>query len=101
MKTVIIIGGNRGIGFGFVKQYLAANFNVIATYRDELKIDALTELKGQYPNTLSLYKLEVTNIEEVNKFTNSIRGVLQKPSKLPDHIMIRSSHPPLIYTPAE
>ncbi len=75
MKTVIIIGGNRGIGLGFVKQYLEENYNVIATYRNEFTLESLTILKNQYPDTLSLYKLEITNSKEVNKFAQTITRV--------------------------
>lgn len=75
MKTAIIIGGNRGIGLGFVRQYLEDNFKVIATYRNEHTLEALSKLIDQYPETLSLYKLEITNIEEVIRFSQTITRV--------------------------
>ncbi len=34
-KTVLVIGASRGIGLELVRQYLDANFRVIATVRDE------------------------------------------------------------------
>jgi NAD(P)-dependent dehydrogenase (short-subunit alcohol dehydrogenase family) len=44
MKTALIIGGSRGLGFEFVRQYRQDGWKVIATYRraaDANKIEAL------------------------------------------------------------
>jgi 3-oxoacyl-[acyl-carrier protein] reductase len=35
MKTVIITGGNKGIGFDIVKSFLDANYNVIVGARSD------------------------------------------------------------------
>ncbi|AJI52330.1 SDR family oxidoreductase [Francisella philomiragia] len=59
-KTIIITGANRGIGLGFVKYYLAKNFNVIATCRDPAKANDLKELSKKYQN-LIIEKLDVSS----------------------------------------
>ena len=34
MTNVLITGANRGLGLGFVKNYLGKNVNVVSTTRD-------------------------------------------------------------------
>ena len=41
MKTSLVIGASRGIGFEFVRQYLQAGDRVIATARDEAGLERL------------------------------------------------------------
>ena len=38
MKTVIIIGGNKGIGLSITKKYLNNNFNVIVGGRTKINL---------------------------------------------------------------
>lgn len=72
MKRVIVIGANRGIGLGFVKHYLANNFTVIATYRNENTLHELMTLKTHYPHALSLYSLDITYLDKINAFAQTI-----------------------------
>jgi NAD(P)-dependent dehydrogenase (short-subunit alcohol dehydrogenase family) len=44
MKTVLITGANRGIGLGFVREYLKRDYNVIATCRNPESAFALIDL---------------------------------------------------------
>lgn len=67
-KTILITGANRGIGLGFVENYLEKNFNVIATCRDPAKANDLKELSKKYIN-LTIEKLDVTSpIEQEQLF---------------------------------
>lgn len=74
-ETAIVTGANRGIGLGFVSELLDRNYHVIATYRDEATLEALNQLKNQYPEALSLYQLDVTNLEGIQRFAATVKKV--------------------------
>jgi NAD(P)-dependent dehydrogenase (short-subunit alcohol dehydrogenase family) len=73
-ETVVIIGGNRGIGEGFVKHYLAQGCSVIATYRDPTKKETLEDFKRFHPERFSLYQLDVREKDQIQKFSNTLKG---------------------------
>lgn len=72
-ETAIVTGANRGIGLGFTEELLKRNYYVIATYRDEARSDALKVLKNRYPETLSLYQLDVTDLDGIQKFASIVK----------------------------
>lgn len=74
-ETAIVTGANRGIGLGFVSKLLSRHYHVIATYRDESTLDALNLLKNKYPEALSLYQLDVTNLEGIQRFAATVKKV--------------------------
>jgi NAD(P)-dependent dehydrogenase (short-subunit alcohol dehydrogenase family) len=47
MKTVLIVGASRGIGWEFARQYRQAGWRVLATARDEASLAALDGLGAQ------------------------------------------------------
>lgn len=71
MDTVLITGANRGIGLGLVKVFLRQEYQVIATYRDESASQELIELALQ-KNQLSLYPLDVTHDQDIDKLRESL-----------------------------
>jgi len=75
MRTVIVTGGNRGMGLGFVKYYLENKCHVMATYRDPNKQDDLLALKEKYPSQLSLHQIELTNHAEIINFSKTVTTV--------------------------
>ncbi len=58
--TVLITGGNRGIGLEFVKQYAEQGYTVIATARKPGKADELNALAKANKN-INVEKLDVTD----------------------------------------
>lgn len=50
MSTVLITGGNRGLGLEFARQYAASGWNVIATARDPDDPGALAALARSSPS---------------------------------------------------
>lgn len=72
MTKVCIIGANRGIGLEFVKQYLEQGDEVCATYRQEDTLGPLRSLQETYEKKLSLHRLDVTDITEVQKLSQTI-----------------------------
>lgn len=86
MSTAVVIGGNRGIGIGFVTHYLEAGYDVVATYRDQSKLDAetileegkcesLTHLQEVYADKLKLYQLDTTDHDSVAQFAKTVAKV--------------------------
>ena len=75
MLNVVVIGANRGIGLGFVEQYLESGDRVVATYRNEGTLGELRTLKDRYPEALSLVRLEVTDSQAVEQFARTVEKV--------------------------
>ena len=59
MTSVLITGANRGLGFGFVKSFLAKNVNVICTTRNISRSKELLEYKKDHPNNLEILELDL------------------------------------------
>ncbi|CAM2887597.1 SDR family oxidoreductase [Vibrio rarus] len=69
MRTILITGANRGIGFGLTEHYLKTGANVIATYRDEASSEPLIDLTQHYEN-LHIRPLDVTDYTAVKRLAN-------------------------------
>jgi NAD(P)-dependent dehydrogenase (short-subunit alcohol dehydrogenase family) len=59
MANIMITGGNRGIGFEFVRRYLERKETVIATYRDERRAQEIIALETRGYDDIIPVKLEV------------------------------------------
>lgn len=73
MKTVIITGANRGIGFGLCKYYLHAGWQVFASHRASSAVDTLHTLLQQFPTQLVLIELDVSDETSINTFGTQIK----------------------------
>jgi NAD(P)-dependent dehydrogenase (short-subunit alcohol dehydrogenase family) len=65
MKTVLITGANRGIGLEFARQYAADGWTVLACCRTPAQSDALNKLAQQLPNSVKIYKLDLSDHEQI------------------------------------
>jgi len=74
MATLLITGGNRGIGLGLVKVYLENEWNVLATCRDPEAAADLTNLKKQYDNNLSILPMDVNDQKQIDATVKSLSG---------------------------
>lgn len=74
--NVVVVGGSRGIGLGFVKEYLSQGHKVVATYRDNGKWDGLKKLKELFPSTLETVELEITDYKAIDLFKDKIAGAI-------------------------
>jgi len=72
METVLITGASRGIGLELTRQFLALNYNVIATYR--IKPTLALEKLISNPN-LTIVELEVTNEQSLESLLNTLSHV--------------------------
>ena len=62
MRTLFITGGNDGIGYYMVKQWLEKGNNASVL---DINCDNLKALKGEYPETLLSFQSDVCNKESV------------------------------------
>lgn len=80
IKTIFITGANRGIGLGFVKEYLNRGNKVIATTRNIDNSPELLELMQKYSDQLNIEQLDVDNaqnfIQLKQKYKNTVIDVL-------------------------
>lgn len=75
MKTIVVIGANRGIGLEFTRQYLEEGCLVHATYRNKTTAQTLKLLQGIYSSQLFLHELEVTDLNQIYKLSRTISKV--------------------------
>lgn len=68
MKTVLITGANKGIGFETAKQLAQLGYFVYLGSRDKLKgLDAVNKLKKMGISNIESIEIDVTNIDSINK----------------------------------
>jgi NAD(P)-dependent dehydrogenase (short-subunit alcohol dehydrogenase family) len=73
--AALVTGANRGLGFAFVDALRAAGVTpVVATYRDEVRSEALLSLAGE-SNDVVAVELDVTSDESVAFAARRIRAV--------------------------
>ena len=63
-KTALIIGASRGLGFAIVKEYLARDWQVVATVREKSGT-ALHELAERSSGHLEVEKLDITDTNQI------------------------------------
>ena len=59
MTNVLITGANRGLGLGFVKNYLGKDVNVVSTTRDIKGSTELLALKEIFRDKLEIFELDL------------------------------------------
>ena len=70
IKTVLITGANRGIGFAFAEAYLKRGWKVYAACRDMGRVGELLELGGD----VEVVPLDVTSMEEIEALAGMLKG---------------------------
>ena len=70
MPTILITGANRGLGIEFVRQYIAANWRVIATCRNPELAQDLKEIRGEK----EIFPMDVSDFKSVEKLSALLRS---------------------------
>ncbi len=73
--SVLITGGNRGIGLEFSRQYLEAGWQVYSTAREPGEAVELTSLQSEYPENLKIMKLDITNEDSVEAVGRTLERI--------------------------
>lgn len=73
MPTALVTGSNRGLGFEFVRQYLEAGWDVIATCRNPGSADRLRQL-GERHAALEVLALDVGDFDAVDRLAAKLRS---------------------------
>jgi len=68
-QTVLLIGASRGLGLALATEWLSRGFRVIATVRGDGSTP-LHELTSQYPDRLSIERLDMTDPQSVEALRN-------------------------------
>lgn len=82
MRTILLTGISKGIGFQIAKVLLESDYKIIGISRTSS--DALRSLITTYPNRLSFFKFDLANISEIRDtlfkthigFNNPIHGLV-------------------------
>jgi NAD(P)-dependent dehydrogenase (short-subunit alcohol dehydrogenase family) len=75
----LVTGTNRGIGMEFVQQLITRDVHVFAACRNPSKADQLLKLQEDFPQQITIIKLDVTNDESL---ADSYKLVSSKTNKL-------------------
>ncbi|MBE0492695.1 MAG: SDR family NAD(P)-dependent oxidoreductase [Sulfurospirillum sp.] len=75
VQVVWIIGGSEGIGFELCKIYLAQNHTLIVSARDTHNSKNLLALKKQYPQSLYLIDIDVSETKSVQEATQKVSSI--------------------------
>lgn len=74
MKTALVTGANKGIGFEVVKQLLSLNYRVILTSRNEERgLEAINKLK-KYADNLLFVQMDVGDEKRVKRAAVEIQS---------------------------
>ena len=78
MKTVLITGANKGIGFETAKQMAQLGYFVYLGSRDKSKgLDAVNKLNGLGILTIDTLEIDVTNIDSVIKARHELESNIE------------------------
>ena len=78
MKTVLITGANKGIGFETAKQMAQLGYFVYLGSRDKIKgLDAVKKLNEQGLSNVELIEIDVTNIDSIKRATHELENKIE------------------------
>jgi len=83
MRSVLVTGSNRGLGFEWVRQYAQDDWRVYATCRRPEEAEALQALADVHPG-LSVHRLDVTEPQQ-------IRDLAQELSNQPLDLLVNNA----------
>ena len=69
MKTAIVTGASKGVGYATVKLLSESGYKVIGVSRDLSKVSELVS------DSVEVYKLDITNSEEIKKFYEKYKDI--------------------------
>ena len=73
-SLAVVIGANRGIGLGVIKEFLTRGWSVIATARRPDAASDLKSLAAAHPGRLDIQPLDMTNPGQIDAFAGALKG---------------------------
>jgi NAD(P)-dependent dehydrogenase (short-subunit alcohol dehydrogenase family) len=73
-SLAVVVGANRGIGLGVVKEMLRHGWSVIATARRPEAATELKSLAAAFPGKLEIVGLDITETGQVDAFAGAMKG---------------------------
>ncbi len=70
----VIVGANRGIGLGVVKELLARGWDIVATARKPAEATALSALAAAHPGRVDVQGLEMNDPAGLDAFADSLKS---------------------------
>ena len=99
MKTVLVTGANKGIGFGIAKHLGLSGWRVIIGARDEQRAEkAISELKGQGIDVLGWVNIELANLASIEQAAKEVSekypelSLLVNNAGIPGDMSVDSEH---------
>jgi len=83
-QLALVVGANRGIGLGVVKEFLGRDWDVIATARQPRQAKELQALAERSPGRVSILQLEMNDPATVDGFASGL------PSRMLDIALINA-----------
>jgi NAD(P)-dependent dehydrogenase (short-subunit alcohol dehydrogenase family) len=74
MKRVLITGSNRGLGLALTRESLARGDRVFATCRHPDQADDLQALTADYPDQLTILRLDVTDEQTIDASAREVQS---------------------------
>jgi NAD(P)-dependent dehydrogenase (short-subunit alcohol dehydrogenase family) len=75
MKTVLITGANKGIGFETARQLAQSGYFVYVGSRDKMRgLDAINKLNGMGISNAEFIQLDITNIDSIQKAKQTLES---------------------------
>ena len=93
MKTVLITGANKGIGFETVKQMAQLGYFIYLGSRDKARgLDAVNKLKDQGISNVELIEIDVTNIDSIKRARQLLENKIEALDVLINNAGISGGH---------
>ncbi|MDF0378330.1 SDR family oxidoreductase [Methylophilus sp. YYY-1] len=73
-QTILITGGNRGLGLEYARQYAESGQQVYVTVRDPAQAPALQQLASQHSN-LQLLALDVADVDSIRALASQLSAL--------------------------
>ena len=70
----LVVGANRGIGFGVVKELLAQGHTVIATARQPARAHDLAAVAAANPGRVEILPLDLLDAAQIDGFASAVQG---------------------------
>lgn len=94
MKTVLITGANKGIGFETAKQLAQLGYFVYVGSRDKMRgLDAIKKLKDMGISNAEFIELDVTNIDSIQRAKETLEAKIESLDVLINNAGISGEQP--------